>query len=67
MLDTDGKPRLRLLLDHFALTEDDREPWQGWLIGPYAPGSETGTTSLLIASPGPSLPRAAFSPRPQSF
>lgn len=28
MLDTDLKPRLRLLLDHFALIEDDREPWQ---------------------------------------
>jgi predicted transposase YbfD/YdcC len=25
---TDDKPRLRLLLDHFALIEDDREPWR---------------------------------------
>lgn len=28
MLETDDKPRLRLLLDHFALIEDDREPWR---------------------------------------
>jgi predicted transposase YbfD/YdcC len=28
MLETDEKPRLRLLLDHFALIEDDREPWR---------------------------------------
>jgi len=28
MLDTGEKPRLRLLLDHFALIEDDREPWR---------------------------------------
>ncbi len=26
MLETDDKPRL--LLDHFALIEDDREPWR---------------------------------------
>lgn len=28
MLETDEKPRLRLLLDHFALIEDDRERWR---------------------------------------
>lgn len=28
MLETDDKPRLRLLLDHFALIEDEREPWR---------------------------------------
>lgn len=28
MLDRDEKPRLRLLLDHFALIEDDREAWR---------------------------------------
>lgn len=28
MLDTNEKPRLRLLLDHFALIEDDRETWR---------------------------------------
>jgi hypothetical protein len=28
MLETTAKPRLRLLLDHFALIEDDREPWR---------------------------------------
>jgi predicted transposase YbfD/YdcC len=28
MLETPEKPRLRLLLDHFALIEDDREPWR---------------------------------------
>jgi hypothetical protein len=28
MLDTSEKPRLRLLLDHFALIEDDRERWR---------------------------------------
>jgi predicted transposase YbfD/YdcC len=28
MLETTEKPRLRLLLDHFALIEDDREPWR---------------------------------------
>jgi len=28
MLETSEKPRLRLLLDHFALIEDDREPWR---------------------------------------
>lgn len=28
MLETTEKPRLRLLLDHFALLEDDREPWR---------------------------------------
>ncbi len=28
MLATPEKPRLRLLLDHFALIEDDREPWR---------------------------------------
>jgi hypothetical protein len=28
MLDTYGKPRLRLLLDHFALIEDAREGWR---------------------------------------
>jgi predicted transposase YbfD/YdcC len=28
MLERNEKPRLRLLLDHFALIEDDREPWR---------------------------------------
>lgn len=28
MLETKEKPRLRLLLDHFALMEDDREAWR---------------------------------------
>lgn len=28
MLETTEKPRLRLLLDHFALIEDDRELWR---------------------------------------
>lgn len=28
MLEMTEKPRLRLLLDHFALLEDDREPWR---------------------------------------
>lgn len=28
MLETTEKPRLRLLLDHFALLEDDREAWR---------------------------------------
>jgi len=28
MLETSEKPRLRLLLDHFALIEDDREGWR---------------------------------------
>lgn len=28
MLETAEKPRLRLLLDHFALVEDDREAWR---------------------------------------
>jgi predicted transposase YbfD/YdcC len=28
MLETPDKPRLRLLLDHFALIEDDRETWR---------------------------------------
>lgn len=28
MLKTDDKPRLRLLLDHFALIKDDRDPWR---------------------------------------
>ena len=28
MLETMEKPQLRLLLDHFALIEDDREPWR---------------------------------------
>ena len=28
MLETDDKPRLRLLLDHFARIEDEREPWR---------------------------------------
>jgi predicted transposase YbfD/YdcC len=28
MLESAEKPRLRLLLDHFALIEDDREPWR---------------------------------------
>src|SRR5688572_14561875 len=28
MLETPEKPRLRLLLDHFALIEDDREAWR---------------------------------------
>lgn len=28
MLAMDEKPRLRLLLDHFALIEDEREPWR---------------------------------------
>ena len=28
MLATDEKPRLRLLLDHFALVEDERDPWR---------------------------------------
>jgi predicted transposase YbfD/YdcC len=28
MLDMNEKPRLRLLLDHFALIEDEREPWR---------------------------------------
>lgn len=28
MLETGEKPRLRLLLDHFALIEDDRETWR---------------------------------------
>lgn len=28
MLEPTEKPRLRLLLDHFALIEDDREPWR---------------------------------------
>jgi predicted transposase YbfD/YdcC len=28
MLETTEKPQLRLLLDHFALLEDDREPWR---------------------------------------
>lgn len=28
MLDMNEKPRLRLLLDHFAQIEDDREPWR---------------------------------------
>lgn len=28
MPETSEKPRLRLLLDHFALIEDDREAWR---------------------------------------
>jgi hypothetical protein len=28
MLDFAEKPRLRLLLDHFASIEDDRKPWR---------------------------------------
>ena len=28
MLEMPEKPRLRLLLDHFALIEDDREAWR---------------------------------------
>ncbi|TIS52685.1 MAG: transposase family protein, partial [Mesorhizobium sp.] len=28
MPETAEKPRLRLLLDHFALIEDDREGWR---------------------------------------
>ncbi|TJW22560.1 MAG: transposase family protein, partial [Mesorhizobium sp.] len=28
MLEPSETPRLRLLLDHFALIEDDREPWR---------------------------------------
>ena len=28
MLDFADKPQLRLLLDHFGLVEDDREPWR---------------------------------------
>ena len=27
-MDLGDRPRLRVLLDHFALLEDDREPWR---------------------------------------
>lgn len=39
MLDANERPRLRLLLDRFALIEDDREGWRVYELQPGTYGA----------------------------